>query len=515
MGLNDAKDPTFDESGQRRPHKGGKPPRVVAVPPTDFATDLARGRDDIAFFADRFLGVKLHRGQRRFAYMAQQKIGYQPRFLDIALSSGNRAGKTLILAVVVFHHTFYKFGIEPNDWSSWVRAPYHWYHVSYEGKVAYILHGELVKLFTGSHPAQKGRGCPLMEQGRIVEWDKKELAEYPWIKVHAGFGGGEIHFRHTNEKAKALLGLDMNGISFDETAFELYLNDIRGEVLHFRRLATGGPIYWISTPTEGYNAFADLWAEGDPENPNRHERAVSLRMSTRDNIGFGIDVKTFDDLIASSDPHLIPQNIDGYFIEARDAFFNAGKVEAIFTDLAPEQGAVKNHRYVNAIDPGITHDATWVLDLDITEKPYIGVRVNKRGGRQTVIEVVNMTREGHLLYSSDGARCTSMMDETGIGKVYRQEFSMIRPLRTFDFGGTKAKKLQLLTDLKGVIDRGDLRLPKSGSHWQSLRRQLLGYKLDDSKIEQDGVMTLAMAVRHAIRNPTASADSPSFDFFAS
>ncbi len=39
---------------------------------------------------------------------------------------------------------------------------------------------------------------------------------------------------------------------------------------------------------------------------------------------------------------------------------------------------------------------------------------------------------------------------------------MIRPLRGFDFGGTKAKKVELLNDLKAVIDKGQVEFPIGG-----------------------------------------------------
>jgi hypothetical protein len=524
VGLLATKDPTFDEKGQRIPHRSGRTRRLVAVPDDPLALDLARARVDMRFFARRFLGIDLHPGQHRFAVAAQMRAadGYSPAFLDLALASGNRAGKTLIIAIAALHHTFYKLGIkppnpnDPTDVGRWARQPYNWFHISYEGKVANIVHAELRAILTGAHPAQRGRGCPLVDElGPVIEWDKRELGEYPWIKVHPAFGAGEIHFRHTNEKAKALLGLDMNGISFDEAAFEIYLEDIRAEVLHLRRLSTGGPIFWISTGTEGYNAFADLWEMGNPDNPERHVRRLSLRMSTRDNIGYGIDQSSFDDLVATMDEHLIPQNIDGHFIEAREAYFNAASIEAMFDSEMPEEEPPKaKHRYVQGVDPGISHDATWAMVLDYTATPLTGVRVVKRGGRQALPVVINMVREGHLLYTQDGATSTTIIDETGMGgKMYRQEFAMIRPLRTFDFAGTKAKKLNLLANLKAVIDKGGLKLPRKGSHWPVVRRQLLGYKLDDRKIEQDAVMTLAMAVHHATRNPTAALSSPEFDYY--
>ena len=124
-----------------------------------------------------------------------------------------------------------------------------------------------------------------------------------------------------------------------------------------------------------------------------------------------------------------------------------------------------------------------------------------------------MVREGHLLYQQDGAYCTTIVDSTGLGgRLFQQEFSIIKPLRGFDFGGTKAKKVELLNDLKAVLDKGQIELP-IGKAWDELRRQLLIYKLDDKKLEQDAVMALAIAVRHALRNPERPVNDPVFTYF--
>ena len=74
------------------------------------------------------------------------------------------------------------------------------------------------------------------------------------------------------------------------------------------------------------------------------------------------------------------------------------------------------------------------------------------------------------------------------------------PVRMVEFGGTRQKKLMLLNQLKKVIEDGRLKLPKHGK-WLGVRRQLLGYKLDDRKIEQDAVMALAVAVDTASATP--------------
>lgn len=527
MSLNTTKDPTFAASGERKPHRNSRASTPIPVPQGDAAVELSAGRLDIERWALWALGVRLNRGQRRFvrACVIRSANGYSPGFLDIAVSAGNRAGKTLVLAIVILHHAFYKMGIKPpkvddrDDLLRFVRAPYAWYHLGPEGKTANLVFDELVKLLSHSHPAQWDRDEERMRPAWLsdqpyVQWEKKYQGEYPWIVVHPLFGGGQIHFRHTNEKAKGLLGLDMNGISFDEAAFEIYLDTVRHEVLHLRRLSTGGPILYISTPTEGYNAFADLWEEGNPENPHRSPRMLSMRLSTRDNIGFGLTQENFDDIVAGFPAHLVPQNIDGYFIEGEGAYFHAPAVDAIFDpEMEAERPPEKLRRYVQGVDPGIQHDATWGIVLDYTVRPWVGVRVRKRQGRQALPAVVNMIAEQRLLYSQQGSVCTTIVDETGMGgKMYRQEFNDLRPLRTYDFAGTKAKKLDLLANLKTCIDKGMIRLPRTGP-WSELRRQLLGYKLDDRKLEQDGVMTLAMAAWHAARNPENPLQNASFSYF--
>jgi hypothetical protein len=201
--------------------------------------------------------------------------------------------------------------------------------------------------------------------------------------------------------------------------------------------------------------------------------------------------------------YLWDQNLKGFFIEATDAYFSAPKVrEAFIEEMPEEQAPVKGHRYVQGVDPGIAADGSWSIVLDYTEKEVVtGVRARAADGKQAIQTVVNMVRECSLLYQSDGAGCYTMVDSTAMGgKMFMQEFSVIKNLRPFDFGGTKAKKLLLLSDLRVLIDRGWLKLPRHGKYWGMLRRQLLGYKLDDKKLTQDAVMALALAVRHVVRN---------------
>lgn len=485
--------------------------------------DLQAGRTDPVFFASRFLGVEMNPGQQKWARACVERAenGWSPKYLTTVVSAGNRAGKTLAMALMVFHSAFYKLGIkppapaDPEDAMRWLKEPYEWYHIGIQQETAELVFRELSMICQGIHPAQKGRKAPLfVEMGKIATFDKKYRGEYLWFQFNKAVGGGSIHFRTTQDKAKALLGKDMNGISFDEAAFDPYLMTIYQEVLNLRRLSTGGQLHFISTPTEGINDYADLWELGNTENPMRDEQFMSFRMSTRDNIGYGLSQENFDSIIRQQVEYLVPQNIDGYFIEAREAYFHAQSIEKAFNpDLEDEEEPVKGHRYVQGCDPAISSDATWSIVLDYSDKNKIrGVRARKRSGRQTLINLVNMLRESHLLYNQ-GAQCTTILDSTGFGgKMFMQELSIIKPLRQVDFSGTRAKKLEILSDLKAILDKEMVVFPKKGI-WLELRRQLLGYKLDDRKLETDAVMALAVAIRHAARSAGETVKDADFNFF--
>lgn len=485
---------------------------------------LAATRYDIDGFA-RLLGLNPHPGQQRiWKHMClRDQTLFRPYWLTVAISAGNRAGKTLMVAVAVLHHCVFKLGLRPPDPTSekeldqFARLPYDWYHFGIQQEIGELLYHNIVQLLTGTHEAQGRKGCPLVDSfGPIATFDKKERGEYRWIVLDPVLGGAQIHFRTTAEKGVGSLGKDMHGISFDECGFERNFTFIVNEVLHNRRLSTGGPMWFISTPSEGFTEFKDEWDRGDPKNPQREPDRISFTMSARDNIGFGIDQDIFDRLVRGIPPHLIPQNIDGQFIQGRAAFFDARAVDAMFVKGLPEEvPRAPNHRYVQGVDPAATYDATWSLVLDATvDGRAEGVKATKRAGKQKVVDVAGMVVNTHHAYTGDGASCETAVDVTGMGgKVFKELLGDLHPFRGVEFGGTRKAKMRMLTDLKGLIEQGRLRFPRSGV-WLDLRRQLLAYVLDDRRIEQDAVMALAVAIKQVMRQMANAQDTAPFDFWS-
>ena len=354
-----------------------------------------------------------------------------------------------MVAIAVLHHVVFKLGLRPpfkddyRELEQFNRLPFDWYHFGIQQEIGELLYHAIVQLLEGTHDAQRGVGNPLVESfGPIAKYDVKERGEYRWIRIDKVLGGGEVHFRTTAERAVGSLGKDMNGISFDECGFENNLSFILDEVLYNRRLSTGGPIFLISTPSEGFVQFADEWQRGDPDDPQKEPDRISFRMSTRDNIGYGVDSKVFDRMLLGMPPHLIPQNIDGYFIQGRKAFFDAKGVDAMFVDDRPEvEPRIANHRYVQGVDPAAVYDSTWSITLDATvDGRADGVLAQRRMGKQKVVDVAQMIIDTHVEYTGDGAQCETACDVTGMGgKVFKQLLGDIHPFRGVEFGGTQAR----------------------------------------------------------------------------
>jgi hypothetical protein len=270
----------------------------------------------------------------------------------------------------------------------------------------------------------------------------------------------------------------------------------------------------VGTSTEGLTAFSDHWQLGDPDQPDRNPDKFSMRMSTRENIGFGITQEMFDRLVASMPEAIVPQNIDGYFLESKRSFFSQASVDAAFTNDLPElSGPIRGHRYVQGADPALSLDSTWSIVLDVTKPPIVGVLASRHRGRTTGPVVAALVTNAHHSYNSmpDGYSCQSGIDSTGFGGAMFRDLLPIT-VRSIEFGGTRGKKLKLLNDLRSALDTGKLRFPRSGP-WLSLRRQLLGYRLEDKYLETDAVMALAVAVSMLRMAPDGGQESVPFDYF--
>lgn len=492
-------------------------------------------------FARYQLGIELHVGQLAFAgiVLARRQDSHIAKFLTALLTSGNRAGKTAILSVLIIYSCLGKLNLERPDETDmrsvakWGKLPYHWYHFGIRQEVSDLVFEGITQLLTGTFGKGTAQpdGCPLTKAGPIADWDSKEYSEYQHIRFRPEVGGAEIHFRTTGAKALGTLGRDMNGITFDEPGLEPNLDFLMNEVFGFRRLGTGGQLILASTPSEELGtAFADNWEKGNPLNPKRLDSWNSMRISTRDNIGYGLTQEMFDILTTDMDERTILQNVEGFFLQAKAVYFNGANVDACFLPSLPEMALPKPGLiYLQGVDPAKTQDSAWAIVLAVVhnsvdpDKPYlVGVRAAQKVGQKSTDDLVTMAYEGYAAYErparrvrgavSPASHCYTALDATGFGgKMFREALEIEVPqLHNVEFGGTTQQKRKLLGDLRTVIDEGRLLLPKEGI-WTQVRRQLLAYKEQDRGLEQDAVMALVCAIFLVRRAPADGQDRVSFD----
>lgn len=493
----------------------------------DEALEVAR---EFRAFARHALGIDVHVGQLAFAAMVLLRHPANPwtaKFLTLLLTSGNRAGKTSLLAIIIIYSCLRKLNrpipTTEAEAERWLRLEYHWYHFGISQEVADLVFNDIVRILSGLHEGQEGRGCPLTRERSIATWDVKEYGDYRWIRFSPEVGGAEVHFRTTGEKALGSLGKDMHGLSFDEAGLERNLDFLIKEVFGFRRLGTGGQLIMASTPSESLgHAFADNWELGNPLNKDRLSSWQSMRMSTRDNVGYGLTMDMFERLTADMDERTVRQNVDGEFLQAASAYFNGENVENVFVAGMPERvPAQRNGVYLQGVDPAKSQDSAWGIVLKVVDNPedplrpyLVGVYAEEAAGQKSTERVVGLAVNGYNGYDRERlhSRCYTATDATGFGgKMFREALDREVPnVTNVEFGGTVQKKRKLLGDLRTLIDEGRLILPRTGI-WLKVRRQLLGYKLEDRGIEQDAVMALVCAV-HLLRIAhTAEATAVPFD----
>jgi hypothetical protein len=484
------------------------------------------------WFAKNQLGIDMHVGQVAFGglVLARREDGWSAKYLTLLLAAGNRAGKTMLLAALIIYSCLGKLSRpRPDEGNTksverWGTTEYHWYHFGISQEVADLVFNDIVRILSGLHESQIN-GCPISANAPIAAWDTKEYGDYRWVRFVPEVGGAQVHFRTTGEKALGSLGKDMHGLSFDEAGIERNLDFLVAEVFNLRRLGTGGQFLMVSTPSEMIGLmFADQWDKGDPHNPDRYQSYRSLRMSTRDNIGYGLTQDMFDRLVADMDERTIRQNIDGEFLQGRAAYFNGHNVDRCFVSGIPEESIAKERMvYLQGVDPAKAQDSAWSIALALVPNPddpdspfLVGVRAKAKHGQKSVDTIVSLAVETFNSYEVARlqSRCYTAIDATGFGgKLFRELLEREIPsLYNIEFGGTVQKKRKLLGDLRTIIDSGRLLLPREGI-WLAVRRQLLGYKLEDRDIEQDAVMALVCAVALLRRTPVESAETAAFDWY--
>jgi hypothetical protein len=464
-----------------------------------------KSRDPV-FFAEEVLGIRLNPAQKRWVRLCGvAPDGWSWLYRRVVHVAANQIGKTLGLAFLILWAAHCKMGQPNADWDTWLSNPFRWYHLAPSHPQALLTMKDMAALMEGAHPAQidreTGKRRPFLWASSMFEEIKFDAA-YPGFRL---WNGSEIHFRTSAEKAQALQGVVAHGVSIDEAAFEFYLLHILNQAVKLRLISTGGPIWMVSTP-DGINDYYEVVTSVQNGGINTSERVwewpqrkMALVWShISDNVGFGLTQEEVDFLEEDVDPATKEQQLRGAFIAPQDAFFVPQDriIEAWDTRLPEEQKPKNGHTYAIFWDPSVSADPTVLIILDITRKPYQGVYFQRWQTPMGIHELLMEIKRVHVKWNTYDPRkpglrpqATTGFDSTSMGGVIiKQELAGIIPKRPVNFGGKV--KINALTNTRAALSRKDIILPAT---WLRVQREVLGYRLLDTKIVQDCVMALAGA----------------------
>ncbi len=446
-----------------------KPPAGKAVKGLQDA--LIDGLSSVSQWARDFLDVD--------PYPEQAKVLDAFRDATIAnFSAGNRVGKTFVSGITLLWKAFYRH--HPSAMGDSARTHWNDYkavNVSLSFEQAKLAWNYALKFATESKRFAPFYVDAVHSPFPLIKLrTKDERGE--WVPV-------EVHARSLAKKGFYLLGLSVNHLQVDECAYVPGYDLIEQEVLKMRLADTGGSLFRFSTPN-GRNHFFNYYREGLKGDPN----IVSRTLTTWDNPW--VQRPYLIEQRKTMLPEYYAQNVMGEFVSLSD-FFPLDTIQGLYRDVEyglqvePTRGGV----YVMGADLGAQHDPTvvqvWRIDVEPAQTVFIKEKRGGgwEGGRKFVAEVYGKYLPVQTAVDATGGGAhvaEQLADEDKIPNLIRFVFSY-------------TSKPVILTSLQDAAQRKRFVFPLC-LETNKLVQEMSFYRVDDDKIHQDYVMSLAL-VNHA------------------
>lgn len=468
----------------------------------DFGQALERGRSDIIFFAENFLGMPLHEGQKTFLRNATSKTN--------VLVPANRWGKSTVIAIKHIWHCFYKVGIGQGNEQAWAKASYTTVNLSPHSDTTKPVFDAILQILHSSFRINEGDG-KIRNNKCLIGWIVDDAHIRNSVPLYIPFiNNSDMLFRSTGEdQGKSIEGRSYGYISYDEGGQSNHLGYERTRRILPRLGELDGQFDIVSTPElsspsilEHYELFQRGGGEGHP----REVGFYSQEGSILENIFF---LNSNPNYVASmveqlgEDP-ILQQILYGKFIFAGDAIFPIDDINDCKTDeLNDGERFVSGHSYVIGIDTSIGGDECVYTILDVTTLPL-------RLVRQRAIKGALRSPQGHQydlmdLYDhyNQQQTCFIVLETwNGESKRFYQDLPPDVQHRTTCFGSYQPnsykgmdrsskifRKAEIIVALRKLLAAKSIKLPNE----PTLIKQLAIYREDDERLKTDRVMALCLA----------------------
>jgi hypothetical protein len=170
--------------------------------------------------------------------------------------------------------------------------------------------------------------------------------------------------------------------------------------------------------------------------------------------------------------------------------FSAEEIDAAITDAQPlVQSALPGRKYVIGWDIGSRHDFSVGIVLDVTEEPIQLATYTRLRGDYPQIQ-----RAIQDLHRAFAASSFTVIEDNAIGAAVADNLAIsAHQLRRFTT--SKTSKERIIEALRAQLQ---FQLIKFHPSLKQLESELRDYQLPDTNVVQDSVMSLAIALEHAI-----------------
>ena len=467
-------------------------------------------------FCETMLGIPIskHPGQIKFAQLSTHLINI--------LRPGNQWGKTCYLAMRHLWHAIAKpklKGLNPNlSWEEWQGAEYLTLNAGKNYEMARAVYHTMLQIAQGRFLFPNGTTNECQISHLITHTSEQPMPEIRWAT------GVRTLFRSYDDMGASFKMQRLAYASVDEVGDIPHLIEFLNATLLPRIVRMDGTIDLVGTPQDPAE-YLELIEKADRGEGDYYVQEGSMYENpflSRDAI-MRIE--------ETADPELRKRIIYGQFVDYGDKYFSFNEVSNMFDEQMEYQrnNSLWDHlkvwteepsgagRYIISYDPA-SGDKNYsvIMIIRYDRYPYKLVYEERfKGSKYPMSSQYQLVRDTFWKWKRSSAKTDLIFDSGGPSGKNARDY--LDELQGFPFPGKRMYsdvKAEALGRTKTVMGKNRM-LDENGRdvnpRWgglkcppiRELRLEVEGYRLDDTKITQDQVMTMAMALWYIeLRRPS-------------